>query len=93
MMRGVTFQKVSNGGYGVTQQNYYDGLHVWRRNQQMRRNMPNAGPDPLQNRRQIGWVGTDRATAERYRLGQRRLKSDRPSRWGWGLYVADDPSM
>jgi magnesium-dependent phosphatase 1 len=55
--------------------------------------MPGAGPNPHPNMKQIGWVGTDWATGELYKQGKRRPKSGRPSRWGWGLYVADDPSM
>ena len=90
---GVTFQKVSNPSSGVSQNDYYYAINIWRRNQLIRRNMPGAGPNPLPNKRHIGYVGVDYDTSQRYKQGQRRLKSSRPSRWGWAMYVADNPEM
>ncbi|KAH7395927.1 hypothetical protein BKA64DRAFT_709303 [Cadophora sp. MPI-SDFR-AT-0126] len=88
---GVTFQKVSNRNVGITTGDYHAGLDLWRRNQNIRRPMPSSGLNPHPSQKQIGWVGTDKATGELYSKGRRRPKSTRPSRWGWGLYVADDP--
>ncbi|KAF2501613.1 hypothetical protein BU16DRAFT_556093 [Lophium mytilinum] len=93
MWQGVTFQKVAHSSRGLMLGEYFHGLEVWRQNQYMRCPMPNAGPDPLPNRRHIGYVGTDWFTGQRYAEGMRRLKSSRPSRWGWGMYVADNPEM
>ncbi|KAF8853464.1 hypothetical protein BDZ45DRAFT_598508 [Acephala macrosclerotiorum] len=93
MWQGVTFHKVSDGNRGVTGADYSAGLDTWRRNQYIRCPLPSAGLNPHPNMKQIGWVGTDWATGELYRQGKRRPKSDRPSRWGWGLYVADDPAV
>ncbi|KAF2815546.1 uncharacterized protein BDZ99DRAFT_516265 [Mytilinidion resinicola] len=93
MWQGLTFQKVSHSSLGLMLGEYLHGLEVWRRNQYMRCPMPNAGPDPLPNRRLIGYIGTDWYTGQRYSEGMRRLKSSRPSRWGWGMYVADNPEM
>jgi len=90
---GVTFQKVSNPSNGLTWDDYQRGLKIWRGNQRIRRHMLGEGLDPLPNRKLIGYVGTDYDTGQRYMLGMRRLKSDRPSRWGWGMYVADNPMV
>ena len=90
---GVTFQKVSDPSYGLSMEDFERGLKIWNRNHHIRRNMPNAGLDPLPNRMHIGYVGTDGDTGYRYSQGWRRLKSHRPSRWGWGIYVADDPEV
>jgi len=76
----------------MTDADFFEGCAVWNRNKDIRCQLPFNNPG-LTQARQIGWVGTDRATAQRYAEGKRRLKSSRPSRWGWGLYVADDPSM
>lgn len=91
LWQGVTFQKVSNRNVGITTGDYHAGLDLWRRNQNIRRPMPSSGLNPHPSQKQIGWVGTDKATGELYSKGRRRPKSTRPSRWGWGLYVADDP--
>lgn len=93
MWQGVTFHKVEDGNFGLNMAEYYEGLDVWRRNQDIRCPMPTTGPDPLPNARRVGWDGTDSTTSERYRQGKRRLKSNRPARWGWGLYIADDASI
>jgi hypothetical protein len=41
----------------------------------------------------IGYVGADKVNALRYANGERRTPSDRASRWGFAMYVADDPRM
>ncbi|KAI1128303.1 acid phosphatase-domain-containing protein [Nemania abortiva] len=92
MWQGVTFHQV-DGSRCITTSDYLSGLDTWRRNQIIRCPMPTHSPNPHPNAKTIGWVGTDKHTSDLYMNGQRRTKSGRPSRWGFALYVADDPSI
>ncbi|KAI1386602.1 acid phosphatase-domain-containing protein [Hypoxylon trugodes] len=93
IMDSVTFQKVQKPSVGLSWDDYQQGLYVWRCNDYIRRNTSNIGLDPLPNRRCVGYVGTDSDTAKLYKSGERRRPSGRPSRWGWGMYVTDDPKI
>jgi magnesium-dependent phosphatase 1 len=78
----------------LTWDDYQQGLEVWRRNQRIVVRPTLGAPiDPLPNRKHIGYVGTDFDTGQRYKQGLRRLRSNRPSRWGFGMYVTDNPTM
>ncbi|KAK3373045.1 hypothetical protein B0T24DRAFT_495143, partial [Lasiosphaeria ovina] len=104
---GVAFQKVSNPHNGVDWDDYQRGLEIWRNLQEIHVPLPNSSlkltprgnflpPSALQllpNCQPIGYVGTDYATAKCYYTGKRRLKSNRPSRWGWGMYVTNNSAM
>ncbi|KAI0896510.1 hypothetical protein F4806DRAFT_508393 [Annulohypoxylon nitens] len=89
---GVTFHKLDKNS-GITMQSFREGVNTWRRNLYIRFPMPTAALSPNPNIRQVGWVGTDLATGMLYFFGERRSKAARPSRWGWALYVSDDPSI
>lgn len=92
MLIGVTFIKVKDNRVGMTWSDYNDGLDRWRRYNAIRYPIPQ---NHIQSSRaqHIGYVGADHASAMRYAAGQRRLKSNRPARWGHGQYVTDDPRM
>ncbi|KAK3379023.1 hypothetical protein B0T24DRAFT_694377 [Lasiosphaeria ovina] len=86
---GVTFEKVQ--GPSISNDDFMRGLETWRRNTKIR--IPLVKQLHLMTKaRAIGYVGTDRRTAyDIYYQGLRREKSDRPSRWGHGMYITDDP--
>lgn len=91
-MIGVTYHRVANGTCGITWDDFMAGWLMWLRNQSIVIK-PIVGPNPFPNRKLVGYVGTDWATAEIYRRGGRRPRSTRPSRWGWGIYVSDDAAV
>ncbi|KAK3366238.1 acid phosphatase-domain-containing protein [Lasiosphaeria ovina] len=90
LWQGVTFFKVSDPTKGLSYHDYLQGLELWRRNSRIRYSFPMMlNRDP--NVGIVGYVGTDEATKDLYAAGKRRPKSDRPSRWGYAMYVGDDP--
>ncbi|KIJ46698.1 hypothetical protein M422DRAFT_249863 [Sphaerobolus stellatus SS14] len=89
---GVTFKLVAHTQHTLNWDLFLDGLAEWRRNQHMM--VPNPRMlDPHPNKMLIGYAGTDRKTAAEYAKGHRRHPSGRPARWGYGLYVADNPQV
>ncbi|KAK7000382.1 acid phosphatase-domain-containing protein [Favolaschia claudopus] len=89
---GVTF-KVLRDSAGLTWTRYKEGLALWRRNKYFSRCRPHPDRHLCPKPKFIGWVGTDAKTMERYRRGQRRLDYTRPARYGYGLYLSDDPAI
>ncbi|KAJ7511423.1 hypothetical protein B0H11DRAFT_2215249 [Mycena galericulata] len=86
----VTFKMLWNSG--LTWGAFHDGLAIWRRNKYI---IVHPGLDNrlLPKPKFIGWVGTNAANMQRYRNGERRLDHSRPARWGYGLYITDDPAV
>ncbi|KAI0551078.1 acid phosphatase-domain-containing protein [Xylaria curta] len=91
LWQGVTFAKVDTRS-GITWNDYNSGLNQWRRYQAIRFSIPQSKIKSLRARL-IGYVGADEASAMRYQKGKRRLKSNRASRWGHGIYVTDNPHV
>ncbi|KAI0115677.1 acid phosphatase-domain-containing protein [Nemania sp. FL0031] len=87
----VTFMKV-DPRFGVTWDDYNRGLNRWRRYNAIQFQIPRNGVESREVKF-IGYVGADEASAMRYQEGKRRLKSNRVSRWGHGMYVTDDPQV
>ncbi|KAK7000384.1 acid phosphatase-domain-containing protein [Favolaschia claudopus] len=88
---GVTFKTIQKGK-GLTWKSYQEGLAVWRRNKFCMRSIP-ASLSVQHKKRFVGWVGTSGAIAARYRQGLRRQDYSRPARYGYGLYLTDDPAI
>ncbi|KAI1742122.1 acid phosphatase-domain-containing protein [Xylaria scruposa] len=91
LWQGVTFMKVDSGS-GITWNDYRRGLDQWRRYKAIQFPIPHFRTGSPKARL-IGYVGADEASAMRYQEGKRRLKSNRPSRWGHGIYVTDNPHV
>ncbi|KAI0972196.1 acid phosphatase-domain-containing protein [Xylaria arbuscula] len=92
LWKGVTFQKVEDPSLGITWSDYCRGIDQWRRYKTLRIPVPNR-IDSLYEPYLVGFVGTDVPNAERYARGQRRLPTTRSARWGYGMYVTDDPNI
>ncbi|KAK3377076.1 acid phosphatase-domain-containing protein [Lasiosphaeria ovina] len=90
LWQGVTIHIVQRSG--LTMADYQQGLEAWRRNAAIRIPFPQSITE-LPKRRAIGYVGTDDYTYMLYLNGKRREKSDRPSRWGFGMYITDNPDI
>ncbi|KAK7049088.1 acid phosphatase-domain-containing protein [Favolaschia claudopus] len=88
---GVTFKTLQNDN-GLTWDSYQAGLAVWRRNKLCMRGIPLSLTEQGK-KRFVGWVGTSGPNAARYRQGLRRLDYSRPARYGYGLYMTDDPAV
>ncbi len=89
---GAAFFKIDNREKGITWKDYQHGLQLYRAYQSWRFMIPEKGINSSRVRH-IGYVGADKVNAERYANGMRRTKTDRSARWGFGMYVADDPNM
>ncbi|THU78088.1 hypothetical protein K435DRAFT_769697 [Dendrothele bispora CBS 962.96] len=93
---GVTFKLITHKT-GITWDDFMSGISEWRGNQRI--NVPFNSDfrllDPHPNKMLIGYVGTDIDGAKAYAAGERRpfSKTTRPARWGYGLYVADNPQV
>ncbi|KAK3939202.1 acid phosphatase-domain-containing protein [Diplogelasinospora grovesii] len=90
--QGATFVKVKDSNSGVTWTDYNEGLDKWRRYRQIQFRMPGRIRGASRTKL-IGYASADAATAQRYKRGERRLATGRPARWGYALYVADDPRV
>jgi magnesium-dependent phosphatase 1 len=90
--KGVTFQFIRDKE-GLTWETYQAGLDMWRRTKKIY--SPYNGRDLSQypNRKFIGYAGIDEKTIELHEAGKRRLDRIEDARWGFGMYVADDPRM
>ncbi|KAK7442512.1 hypothetical protein VKT23_016110 [Stygiomarasmius scandens] len=89
---GVTFQ-VSRDQKGLTWDNYQQGLATWRRNQDII--SPWLGNDLNQypNKKFLGYSGMDLETIEALEKGWRRRDRKEAARWGYAMYVADNPAI
>ncbi|KAI1286526.1 acid phosphatase-domain-containing protein [Xylaria venustula] len=92
LWKGVTFQKVKDPSAGITWHEYCKGIDQWRRYNALRIPVPTRY-DTVYEPYFVGFVGTDVPNAERYARGLRRLPTTRSARWGYGLYVTDDPNI
>ncbi|KAI0426466.1 acid phosphatase-domain-containing protein [Xylaria sp. FL1042] len=95
LWKGVTFQKIDNPSVGITWNDYCRGIDQWRRYDTLRLPVPPDDAKFSSNYKPyfIGWVGTDVPNAQQYQRGLRRLPTDRSARWGYGLYVTDNPNI
>ncbi|KAK7458729.1 hypothetical protein VKT23_009728 [Stygiomarasmius scandens] len=92
MMLGVTFQ-VSRDQKGLTWDNYQQGLEMWRRNKSII--SPYLGTNPISypKKKMIGYSGMDLSTIQLLENGGRRHDRKEAARWGYAMYVADDPRV
>ncbi|KAK7440993.1 hypothetical protein VKT23_016773 [Stygiomarasmius scandens] len=96
---GVTFKLIPHEHqHGMTWNDFIDGIAEWRRNQHLQVPFTQNPPkliDPHPNKMLIGYVGTDIPSAKAYASGKRRpfVGKPRPARWGYGLYVSDNPQV
>ncbi|KAK0727045.1 acid phosphatase-domain-containing protein [Lasiosphaeria miniovina] len=89
---GVTFFKIAKPGRGITYDDYKNGLKLYRSFMEWRRYIPASGAESSRVQH-IGYVGADMLNAQRYAEGKRRTRTDRAARWGYAMYVADDPRI
>lgn len=95
MMLGVTFQ-VSKDKKGLTWQNYKHGIDMWQRNQAIWTDfniIKNDYNNPNNWYKFLGWSGIDEADIESLEQGGRRHNRVEAARWGFAVYVADDPKI
>ncbi|THU80939.1 hypothetical protein K435DRAFT_971238 [Dendrothele bispora CBS 962.96] len=92
MMLGVTFQ-VSRDQKGLTWDNYQQGLATWRRNKEIRSPYLGTNPSSYPKRKFLGYSGMDLGTIQLLESGGRRQDRKEAARWGYAMYVADDPRI
>jgi magnesium-dependent phosphatase 1 len=89
---GVTFQFLRDGK-GLTKESYHAGLDMWRRNKKIEVTYKGLDLYQYPNRKLLGYSAMDSGTIEQLEAGARRLDRKEDARWGFGVYVTDDPSM
>ncbi|EIN11146.1 hypothetical protein PUNSTDRAFT_131326 [Punctularia strigosozonata HHB-11173 SS5] len=92
MMLGVTFQ-VSRDQKGLTWKNYQDGLATWRRNKAIHSPWHGLDVHLYPKRKLIGYSGMDLDTIKLLEAGGRRQDRKEAARWGYAMYVADNPAI
>jgi len=92
MMLGVTFQ-VSRHQKGLTWENYNLGINMWRRNKAIESPWLGLDLNNYPNRRFLGYSGMDLETIELLEAGGRRHDRKEAARWGYAMYIADDPAV
>ncbi|KAJ3553153.1 hypothetical protein NM688_g3766 [Phlebia brevispora] len=92
MMLGVTFQ-VSRDQKGLTWDNYQYGLATWRRNKAIESPWRGLDLQSYPKRKFLGYSGMDLDTIKLLEAGGRRHDRKEPARWGYAMYVADDPAV
>ncbi|EIN11148.1 hypothetical protein PUNSTDRAFT_124641 [Punctularia strigosozonata HHB-11173 SS5] len=92
MMLGVTFQ-VSRDQKGLTWDNYQEGLATWRRNKSIHSPWKGLDLGNYPKRKFIGYSGMDLDTIKLLEAGGRRHDRKEAARWGFAMYVADDPAV
>ncbi|THU80938.1 hypothetical protein K435DRAFT_972556 [Dendrothele bispora CBS 962.96] len=92
MMLGVTFQ-VSRDQKGLTWDNYQEGLAMWRRNKEIMSPYLGNNPASYPKRKFLGYSGMDLGTIELLEKGGGRHDRKEAARWGYAMYVADDPRI
>jgi magnesium-dependent phosphatase 1 len=84
--------KIASKAAGITRKDFQNGLDLYRAHNSWRLPIPDKGIGSSMVRH-IGYVGADKKNALRYAEGKRRLPSERSARWGYGMYVADNPKV
>ncbi|KAK7693428.1 hypothetical protein QCA50_002996 [Cerrena zonata] len=92
MMLGVTFQ-VSRDQKGLTWANYQEGLDTWRRNKAIYSPWHGLQLDLYPKKKFLGYSGMDLETIKLLEAGGRRHDRKEAARWGFAMYVADDPAI
>ncbi|KAJ8094235.1 hypothetical protein PM082_006773 [Marasmius tenuissimus] len=92
MMLGVTFQ-VSRDQKGLTWDNYQEGLDIWRRTKAIHSPWHGLSLNQYPKRKLIGYSGMDMGTIQQLEAGGRRTDRKEAARWGFAMYVADDPRV
>ncbi|TFK22409.1 hypothetical protein FA15DRAFT_748753 [Coprinopsis marcescibilis] len=92
MMLGVTFQ-VSRDQKGLTWENYQEGLDMWRRNKAIESPWHGLDLNLYPKKKLIGYSGMDLETIKLLEAGGRRHDRIEAARWGYAMYVADDPAV
>ncbi|KAF8840344.1 hypothetical protein BDN67DRAFT_981104 [Paxillus ammoniavirescens] len=92
MMLGVTFQ-VSRDQKGLTWDNYQQGIEMWRRNQRIRSPFLGRDLNLYPKKKLIGYAGMDQGTIDLLQNGGRRQDRKEAARWGYAMYVADNPAI
>ncbi|KIK93899.1 hypothetical protein PAXRUDRAFT_144010 [Paxillus rubicundulus Ve08.2h10] len=92
MMLGVTFQ-VSRDQKGLTWDNYQEGIEMWRRNQRIRSPFLGRDLNSYPKKKLIGYAGMDQGTIDLLQAGGRRQDRKEAARWGYAMYVADNPAI
>ncbi|KAJ3552994.1 hypothetical protein NM688_g3857 [Phlebia brevispora] len=92
MMLGVTFQ-VSRDQKGLTWDNYQQGLATWRRNKAIHSPWCGLNLQRYSKKKFLGYSGMDLDTIKLLEAGGRRQDRKEAARWGYAMYVADDPAI
>ncbi|KAF8835570.1 hypothetical protein BDN67DRAFT_912794 [Paxillus ammoniavirescens] len=92
MLLGVTFQ-VSRDQKGLTWDNYQQGIKMWRRNQRIRSPFLGRDLSLYPKKKLIGYAGMDQGTINLLQNGGRRQDRKEAARWGYAMYVADNPAI
>jgi len=77
----------------MTWDNYQEGLEMWRRNKNMISPYLGTNPTSYPKRIMIGYSGMDLGTIQLLESGGRRTDRKEAARWGYAMYVADNPAM
>ncbi|KAG7097701.1 hypothetical protein E1B28_005026 [Marasmius oreades] len=88
MMKGVTYQWCP---HGLTWNMYNEGIATWRRMKAHQLHWRGLQLDAYPKQKLIGYSGMDIGTIELLEKGGRRLDRKEAARWGYAMYVADDP--
>jgi len=89
---GVTFQLCPDNN-GLTWDVYQAGLNKWRRNKSIISPFLGNNLDLYPNKKLLGYSGMDIKTVEALEKGGRRTDRKEAARWGYAMYIADDPAM
>ncbi|TCD70243.1 Magnesium-dependent phosphatase 1 [Steccherinum ochraceum] len=90
MMLGVTFQYCPQGlNWSV----YQEGLATWRRTKNLHSPWHGRQLTAYPKRKLIGYSGMDLDTIELLEKGGRRHDRKEAARWGYAMYVTDDPRV
>jgi len=92
MMLGVTFQ-VLRDKKGLTWESYRQGISMWERNKAIE--SPWRGPNlsSYPKKKFLGYSAIDLESIKLLEAGKRRHDRKEEARWGYGIYVADDPAI
>ncbi|KAJ8094245.1 hypothetical protein PM082_006784 [Marasmius tenuissimus] len=90
MMLGVTFQYCPNG---LNWSTYQEGIANWRRTKALHSPWHGLQLTAYPKRKLLGYSGMDIGTIELLEKGGRRHDRKEAARWGYAMYVADDPRV